>query len=195
MNAPTALAVDRVGNLYIADMNNAVVREVRAGTGIITTVAGNGQGDFGGDGGPATQAKLDLPDAVAVDRAGNLYIADSGNDRVREVHAGTGIITTVAGSGRPGNVNGDGGPATQAQLIFPDGLVLDQAGNLYIADNYNNRIREVQASTGAGDFGGDGGPATQALLDLPDALALDQAGNLYIADAGSNRVRVVRLLR
>ncbi len=142
LSLPTGVAVDNAGNLYVADALDNRVREVHAGSGIITTVAGRGLAEFGGDGGPATQVGLNSPSAVAVDDSGNLFIADSGNNRVREVHVGSGVIATVAGNGQIGHT-GDGGPATRAALSLPEGVAVDGKGNLYIADTLNNRVREV----------------------------------------------------
>ena len=199
LDDPSGLAIDGSGNLYIADTGNDRVRRVDAATGLITTVAGTGEEGFSGDGGPATQAALDEPHGLAFGGAGNLYIADTGNDRVRRVDAATGLITTVAGTGEEG-FSGDGGPATQAALDEPHGLAFGGAGNLYIADTGNDRVRRVDAATGlittvAGTgeegFSGDGGPATQAALDEPSGLAFDGAGNLYIADTRNSRVRRV----
>ena len=140
--------------------------------GTITTVAGNGNEGFSGDGGPATSAWLDAPTGVAVDSAGNLYIADEDNDAIRKVSGGT--ITTVAGNGSAAAFSGDGGPAISASLGAPNGVAVDSAGNLYIADTYNDRIRKVSNGTittvaGNGNYGfsGDGGPATSASLDSP----------------------------
>ena len=172
-----------------------MIREISAG--VIATVAGNGTGGFGGDNVPATSAPLKSPKGVAADATGNLYIADTGNDRIRRVSAG--VIGTVAGNGVLG-FTGDNGPAIGAQLNVPNGIALDATGNLYIADYNNNRIRKVVAgviSTVAGKgtpgFSGDGGLATQAQLNLPYVIALDPAGNLYIADFGNNRLRIVGL--
>jgi sugar lactone lactonase YvrE len=164
--------VDGAGNLYVADSGNDSVREVLASSGIIIIVAGTGIPGFSGDMGPATLAELSSPEGVAVDSAGNLYIADSGNNRVREVFPGTGIITTTLGNGTPG-FSGDGGTASDAQLQlnFPMSVAFDSAGNFFIADTSNGRVRRVDASTGIlttvagnGSSGcsGDGGPATQA---------------------------------
>jgi uncharacterized protein (TIGR03437 family) len=161
----------------------------------ISTVAGNGGYGFSGDGGPAVSAQLYNPSCVAVDSAGNLYICDSGNFRVREVS--NGVITTVAGNGTPG-YSGDSGPATKAQLNGISGIAVDSAGNLYIADEFNNRVRKVSngaITTVAGDgtpgYSGDNGPATSAELSGPSGVAVDSAGNLYICDAGNFRVREV----
>jgi hypothetical protein len=202
LSSPQGVALDAAGNLYIADAHNSRVRKVST-SGTITTVAGNGTFGFSGDGGPATDAGLNSPVGVTVDAAGNLYIADSGNHRVRKVST-SGTITTVAGDGTFG-FSGDGGPATNASLNIPYGVAVDAAGNLYIADPGNSRVREVAASvppllsgtisTVAGDgtqgFSGDGGPATDAGLSGPYGVAVDAAGNLYIADPGDSRVRKV----
>jgi sugar lactone lactonase YvrE len=194
------VAVDGAGNLYIADTDNQRIRKVTASTGIITTIAGNGNYGYSGDGSAATNAELGYPQGVAVDSAGNLYIADTDNARIRMVSASTGIITTVAGNGY--GFSGDGGPATSAELEFPGGLAVDSAANIYIADQGNSRIRKVTASTGiittiAGDYAtgysGDGGPATSAALGGPASVAVDIAGNVYIADSGNNVVREVSL--
>ena len=193
---PTGVAVDAAGNLYIADYGNHRIRGVSP-SGIISTVAGSGTQGFSGDGGPATSASLNYPGSVAVDAAGNLYIADSQNDRIRKVSA-SGIISTVAGNGALG-FSGDGGPASSASLLLPGGVAVDAAGNLYIADSQNDRIRKVSASgiistvagSGAQGFSGDGGPATSALLYGPFGVAVDAAGDLYIGDFHNYRIRKV----
>jgi len=162
----------------------------------IYTLAGNGTQGFSGDNGPATGAELFQPLGVALDSAGNVYVADSSNNRIRKVS--NGVITTVAGNGTPG-FSGDGGPATSTGLNYPSGVALDSAGSLYIADAGDNRIRKVSngvittvAGTGGwGGYGGDGGPATSAWLLVPSGVAVDSAGSLYIADAGNNRIRKV----
>ncbi|TMB73578.1 MAG: hypothetical protein E6J52_11405, partial [Chloroflexi bacterium] len=190
------MALDPAGNLYIADTADHRIRKVTPG-GTISTYAGSGNFGFSGDGGPATAAELNFPRDVALDPAGNLYIADSGNSRIRKVSPG-GTISTYAGSGSRG-FSGDGGPAAAAQLNNPVGMALDPAGNLYIADNANNRIRKVTSGgtistyAGSGSFGfsGDGGPATDAQLGVPVGVALDPAGNLYIADHDNGRIRKV----
>ena len=221
------VAVDHWGNLVIAEGFNDRVRVVAARTGRfyrramkagdIYTVAGDGPPGFSGDGGPATKAELSLPSGVAVDRAGNMVIADEGNSRVRVVAARTGrfygramtagAIYTVAGDGSPG-FSGDGGPATLAGLA-PERVAVDGAGNLVLGDTGNQRVRVVAVRTGrfygqamkAGDVYtvagggtgglGDGAPATKAELDNPYAVAVDGAGNLVIADTFNHRVRVV----
>jgi len=193
LNDPWRIAVDALGNLYIADTGNYRVRKVA--NGVITTVAGNGTQGFSGDGGPATSAQLGSPFGVAVDSAGNLYIADEGKNRVRKVS--NGVITTVAGNG-VGGFGGDGGPATSAQLLFPFGVAVDSAGNLYIADTGNNRVRKVSngvistvAGNGTAGFGGDNGPAISAQLQGPGGVAADSAGNVYVADSNNSRIRKV----
>ena len=232
LNAPADVALDSAGNLYIADCNNDRIRVVATTTGTvfgqsvtagdIYTVAGGGgtPGTFSGDGGPATSAELNSPEGVAFDSAGDLYIADCGNNRIRVVAAKTGTVLgismtagdiyTVAGSSSTGGFSGDGGPATSAELNSPEDVALDSAGDLYIADNCNDRIRVVAAKTGtvfgqsmtaddiytvagngAANYSGDGGPATSAELNSPYGVAFDSAGDLYIADWGNNRIRVV----
>src|SRR6266480_2249440 len=153
LNYPASVALDASGNLYIADPNNNRIRKVAAATGIITTVAGGGSSL--GDGGAATSASLYDPTALALDASGNLYVADQNNHRIRKVDAATGIITTVAGNGSPAFA-GDGGAATSASLNYPDGVALDASGNLYIADQRNNRIRKVIFHVARADFSGDG---------------------------------------
>ncbi len=193
---PIDVALDGAGNLYIADRDNHRIRRVDA-DGIITTVAGSGEQGYDGDGESATAAQLAHPHGMTVDEAGNLYIADTFNHRIRKVDA-DGIITTVAGSGEEG-YDGDGGPAIEAQLDSPHDVALDGAGNLYIADRDNHRIRWVDADgkidtvAGSGEEGydGDGDPAVGAQLDSPHDVALDGAGNLYIADSGNDRIRRV----
>jgi sugar lactone lactonase YvrE len=193
VNNPSAVAVDTAGNLYITDSGNNRVRKVST-SGTITTVAGNGTPGFSGDGGPAADASLNNPSAVAVDSAGNLYIADAHNHRVRKVSV-SGTITTIAGTGGFG-YSGDGGSATSAELYFPQGVAVDAAGNLFIADTNNDRVRKVSVSgtitTVAGNgSSGDGGPAIDASLSFPQGVVVDAAGNLYIADTSNHRVRKV----
>jgi uncharacterized repeat protein (TIGR01451 family) len=194
----SGVAVDGSGNLYIADQYNNAVRKVSP-AGIITTVAGNGTQGFSGDAGRATSAELNLPCGVAVDGAGNLYIADQGNNRIRKVSA-AGIITTVAGNGTAG-YTGDNIAASSAELNNPTAVAVDAAGNVYIADDFNERIREVStqgvistvAGTGAKGYSGDGLAATAAQLNGPVGIAVDGLGNLYIADLGNDRIREVSL--
>jgi sugar lactone lactonase YvrE len=192
LDHPSALALDSDGRLYIVDGNR--LRRVNA-DGTMTTIAGSGRAGSAGDGGPATSAELDGPQAIAVDSAGDVFIADSGNNRVRRVDL-SGIITTIAGSGQPG-FGGDGGPATQARLNAPAGVAIGFGGAILIADSGNNRVRVVAANgtiatfAGTGDMGyaGDGGPATSAVLDGPQCLAVDSNDNVFVADTLNDRVR------
>jgi len=250
-NSPRTVVFDSAGNLYFADSRNNRVRKVDAASGIITTVAGTGEVGFSGDGGPATNAQLNSPRAVGFDSAGNVYVGDSANHRVRKVDV-SGTITTIAGSGvgdgflatdailigprkvvfdSVGNFytadeslvrkislfppiitivagnsisglgfSGDGGLATDAQLSGATDVEFDSLGNLYIADSRNNRIRKVDnltgiittvAGTGAAGFSGDGGPATSASIRRSFGVSVDGEDNLYIADNRNNRVRKV----
>jgi uncharacterized protein (TIGR03437 family) len=189
------VAVDLSGNIYVADSSNRRIRKIA--NGIVTTIAGTGVQGFSGDGGPASSAMLGRPVAITVDADGNLFYADSVNQRIRRISVG-GIISTVAGNGVAA-YSGDGGPATSASLNFPVGVALDAAGNIYVADANNNRIRMITpkgiistiAGDGRGDFSGDGGPAIDAALNIPSDVLVDSGGNLYIADAGNNRIRKV----
>ena len=204
------VAVDASGDIFFADAVSARVREVSAATGLISTVAGTGTSGYNGDNLPARTAQLSAPAGLAVDFAGNLYIADAGNNRIRMMSAATGIIATVAGSGIAG-YNGDNIPAASAQLNAPEGVAVDAAGNIYIADTGNRRIRVVTVSTGliataAGTgtqgYSGDGGPAVAAQFNNPVALAIDGQTNIYVADAtlatstsaASGRIRMVGAL-
>jgi uncharacterized protein (TIGR03437 family) len=195
---PQSVAVDSGGNLFIADLYNYRIRKVTP-AGTISTVAGNGTAGFSGDGGPATSAALSFPKSVAVDGAGNLFVADQFNNRVRKVTP-AGTISTVAGNGTAG-FSGDGGPAISAELNNPTGVAVDGAGNLFIADYYNNRVRKVTpagiissvAGSGTAGFSGDGGPATSAELYDPLGVAVDGTGNLFIADFWNSRIREVTL--
>ena len=207
LDAPEGVAVNSSDDVFIADTGNDLIREVASDFRTFTTIAGTAQdGGFGGDGKAATSAILDFPVGLAVAGAGDLYIADAGNNRVREVTPGAdgllsdGIINTVAGTGTSqGNYNGDGGPATAANLDFPAAVAVDSSGNLYIADSLNNRIRMVNSSQiistvagdGNSDYGGDNGPATQAALDHPFGIAVDSDGDIFIADSYNNRIREV----
>ncbi len=200
LNQPGGVAIDGAGNLYIADTNNNVIRKVNLTTGAISTAAGNGAPGYTGDGGLATSATLNSPEGVTVDAAGDLYIADTNNNAVREVVAATGNISTIAGDGTgvPG-FSGDGSLAIHAKLNAPYGVALDASGNLYIPDSGNNRVRVVNTSgnisTYAGNgtpaYLGDGSAATSAELYSPLGVACDPAGNVYIADARNYVVRKV----
>ena len=196
LSSPEAVTVDGLGNVYVADFFNSRVRKITR-RGLITTVAGNGTAGLSGDGGPATNAQLNGPDGLAIDGSGNLFIAEYNNSRVRKVSP-DGIITTVAGS--PNCCDpGDGGLANQAFVPLPHGIALDQAGNLYIAEWPDSRIRKVTpsgiistyAGVGTRGYAGDGGPAIDAQLNLPWGLAVDRTGNLYLADNQNLRLRKI----
>jgi sugar lactone lactonase YvrE len=191
---PLAVVVGPAGEIYIAEGNR--VREVKK-DGRIATFAGTGAAGYGGDGGPAAQAQLDTPQGLAADSAGNVYIADTLNNRVRRVDT-DGTITTVAGAGEAGYA-GDGKPGREAKLNLPTGLAIGFGDTLFIADTGNNVVRQlgpdgvIQTVAGTGEAGyrGDPGPATSAVLHAPAGLAFDDEGNLYIADTLNQRVRRV----
>ena len=204
LNSPVGLAMDGAQTLYIADELNHRIRQVVASSQIINTVVGNGTAGYSGDGGVGTAAELNSPLGVTVDAAGNFYIADSVNDVIRKVTS-TDQISTVAGNqSLGGGFSGDTGAPLNATLNGPSAVALDSAGNLYIADTANNRIRKVSLGTGTNagtittfagsggtSFSGDGLPAVDASLNAPRGLAFDAAGNLYIADSGNHAIRMV----
>ncbi len=195
LGSPYAVTFDPSGNEYVADNQDNVIRKVDL-DGNITTVAGNGIAGFAGDGGPANVAELNDPRGLAADQAGNVYISDTGNQRVRELRT-DGTITTVAGNGSAG-FSGDGGAATSARINYARGLAVDGLGSVYIADTANDRVRKFTvggsmntfAGNGTAGFSGDG-PAAGVRLNLPRGLAFDSAGHLFISDSGNNRVREV----
>ena len=196
LSVPVGVALDSIGNLYIADEDNSVVRKVDL-NGIITTVVGNGSSGNSGDGGMATNATMVNPSGVCVDAANNLYISDYTAHVIRKVDT-NGIITTVAGTGSSG-YSGDGGQATNAVLHGPNGISIDSAGNLYFADYFNNVIRKVDtngyiwtvAGNGSHGFSGDGGLATSAGLNWPCGSAVSAAGQLYAVDSNDSVIRTV----
>jgi sugar lactone lactonase YvrE len=212
VSRPTGIAVDGEGNLYFSSSWSRV-RKLTGSTGIIETVAGQFATSFGGDGGPAVDALFWDPIPSGVNRAGDIYLADYENSRIRRVTSKTGIVSTVAGSGTcttapapwgvsvcQGSFGGDGGPARSAVLNHAQGAALDSAGNIYISDTLNHRIRRVDTSTGliytiAGNgvsgFSGDGGPALAAQITFPVGIAVDQSGRVYFADESNNRIRVL----
>jgi RHS repeat-associated protein len=221
LNNPYGIAVDLAGNLYIADQGNNRIQQVSAATGDISTIAGSATGTDGDTTtpGPATSALLSAPDGVAVDAKGDVYIADSGNNRVEEIFASggqswgqtmtAGDIYTVAGSATgTSGLSGDGGLAASALLDSPQSLAFSSAGNLYIGDTYNCRVQEIPATTGSGmtrydiytiagspggtcGSTGDGGPALDALLSKPAGMATDANGDLYIADGNNDRIQEI----
>jgi trimeric autotransporter adhesin len=196
---PDGICMDTAGNFYITDEIADVVRKVDKSTGVITTVCGDGGGSFGGDGGPATGANMELPRAACVDLAGNIYVPDYGNHRIRKVNFATGIISTVAGNGTNG-YSGDGSAATSAQISYPTSVSTDINGNIYFSERGNHTVRKITVSTGiistvAGrgtqGYTGDGGLATNAELNEPSCVYVDKHGFLYITDYGNNVVRAV----
>lgn len=199
LNGPSGVYVNAAGDVFITEAFGNVIRKIDAGTGIIHTVAGSGLGAYFGDGGPATSAGLNVPNAITGDTAGNLYFTEYGSSTVRKITASTDIISTIAGTGLPGTST-DGVPAITVPLKHPDGLCVDKMGNVYVVDAQTHRIRKITAATGiistvAGNntygYSGDGGPATMAKLFNPWDVHLDAAGNLYIADASNNAIRKV----
>ncbi len=193
---PLGLAVDTIGNIYICEEGNNIIRKVNT-SGILFTVAGNGVYGFFGDGGIATSAELSRPTGVAVDKKGNIYIADYDDSRIRKVD-NVGIISTFAGNGVR-SYSGDGGPATAAELSYPYQIFIDTVGNILFADEGNNRIRKIDSlgiiSTIAGNgiygYSGDGGPATAAEFRSPSDMIIDKLGDMYIVDNNNYRVRKV----
>ena len=198
LNGPAGLACDRQDNLYVAEIFNSVVRKINAATGIITTVAGCGLSGFAGDGGPAVNARLNGPEGVFVTVGGDIYIADTCNERIRMVDAGTGIIRTITGTGEAG-YNGDGMDARRARLNHPSGIVVDSKGNVYFGDYRNDRIRKVDtdgmistyAGTGVHGYSGDGGPAVEAEINDVYGMAIDREDNVYLIDSLNFAVRKI----
>jgi trimeric autotransporter adhesin len=198
INEPSGVVLDKLGNVFIADNVNNRVRKIDAITGIISTVAGTGTAGYNGDGIQATAANLYQPWNVALDAAGNIYIGDRNNQRIRKVTVSSGIITTIAGTGTAG-YNGDGIQATAADLNYPQGMFIDKTGNVYIADVDGQRIREVNTSgiistvagTGTAGYNGDGIQATAAQLYNPATIYVDTLDNIYIPDYFNNEIRKV----
>jgi hypothetical protein len=195
LHGPNSVTVDALGNVYFVDFFNFRVRKINT-SGVIATIAGVGIGGYGGDGSIGTSAQIN-PHSVAVNKIGEVFIADGTNGVIRKVNS-LGIISTIAGTGVGGNT-GDGGPATSARLNQPHGMAFDTSGNMYFADAANNVIRKIDvfgtitrfAGDGTPGFIGDGGPATAAKLDSPYAVAADKKGNVYIADFKNNLIRKV----
>jgi trimeric autotransporter adhesin len=194
--SPQHMAFDRLGNLYFSQNLGHKIRKIST-TGVISTIAGTGMGGFSGDGGSAVTAQINQPAGLAIDTSGNIYFCDNANCRVRRIAAVTGIITTIAGTGVAG-FNGDGIPASAAQLNYPQGLEIDKSGNIYISDGVNHRVRKIDISgvisTIAGDGsvsgGGDGVPATATACNAWN-VGFDGAGNIYISDGVLYTVRKI----
>lgn len=199
LSGPFNLVFDHDGNMYVSVVGENRVRRVDFITGEISDFAGTGEAGFSGDGGKARKAQLNSPTGLAIDSKGNLFVSDSGNERVRKINLETGIISTIAGTGKTG-FSGDGVVANKARLSNPLGLAIDKQDNLYIVDRGNNRIRKIKAEngvittvvgTGKSGFSGDGGLAKNARLSNPTGIAFDGSDNLYIVDRGNNRIRMV----
>jgi sugar lactone lactonase YvrE len=199
LHAPAGMALSGEGDLFIAERGAHRVRRVLAVSGVIVTAAGTGAPGYAGDNGPAASARFRAPEGVALAPNGDLYVADTGNHVVRRIARATGIVTTVVGTGAPGDA-GDGGPGTAAHLRAPRALAFGPAGDLYIADTGNHRVRRVEmesgiittvAGTGDPGFSGDGGASAEARLHAPCGLAVSPAGAYFIADHVNGRVRRV----
>jgi sugar lactone lactonase YvrE len=196
INEAFGVGVDVSGNVYIADYMNNRIRKVNT-SGIISTIAGNGTGGYSGDGGQATAAEINNSIDAETDGSGNVYIADYRNNRIRKINT-SGIITTLAGNGTSG-FSGDGGQATAAEINSPGGVSVDGSGNVYFADEGNNRVRKVNTlgiistigGNGTANYSGDGGQATAAELSAPYDVSLDATGNVYIADLSNSRIRMI----
>jgi sugar lactone lactonase YvrE len=198
MNEPYGIVLDSKGNLFVADRLNRRVRRIDAGTGIITTLAGDGSRSFSGDGGPASEAGLVEPNGVALDASGaRLFIADVADHRVRAVNLPTGVISTFAGTGR-GRHDGDGGPAASASIFGARAVEVGPDGTVFLLERQGNTLRAVDpatgliktvAGTGAKGYSGDGGPALKATFDGPKELAVDRAGNIFLVDTENHAIR------
>jgi sugar lactone lactonase YvrE len=198
-NLPHEIRFDRAGDFYVTDMQNHAVRKVTTKTGIITTVVGNGQPGYSGDGGPATQAQLNQPHSIQFGPDGALYICDVGNNAIRKVDMKTGVISTFAGTGKPGETP-DGAPIEDTPLNGPRSLDFDKQGNLWVVTRGGNQVLKfdlkagkilIAAGTGKKGFTGNGGPAIDAALSGPKGIAIDRLGNAWLADTESHSIRVI----
>lgn len=198
-NLPHEIRFDQEGNYYLTDMKNHAIRRVDAKTGVITTFAGNGTQGYSGDGGPADKAQLKQPHSLQFGADGSLYICDIGNHVIRKVDMKTGIISTFAGTGKPGPTP-DGAPIAGTPLKGPRSLDVDKEGNLWLATREGNQVFKLDlkagkifhvAGTGEGGFTGNGGPAKEAKLSGPKGIAIDAEGNVWLADCESHTIRVV----
>ncbi len=198
-NAPEGITFDANWNMYVADAGNHVIRKIDGNTHVVTTVAGSGVAGYAGDGGVATLGRLYQPSAVAVDALGSIYVADVANHAIRKVQGG--LISTVAGNGTIGSA-GDGGPAAAATLRYPSGVATDMSGNVYVADQGNNTVRMISATTGiinrtagTGAIGdaGDGGAALDCQMNSPRTVVVDGIGRVLVADLGNHSVRAISM--
>ncbi|MBE2289002.1 MAG: T9SS type A sorting domain-containing protein [Chitinophagaceae bacterium] len=199
LKAPYRICLDKGDNIFIADALNHRIRRISKADGYISTIVGTGSPGFNGDGGTATDAKLEVPQGIFIDDNGNLFICDAISERIRKVELSTGIITSIAGTGSIGN-GGDGGAATNAEFYYPVGLFVNKTGEIFIADWGNKKIRVINptsgvittfAGTGTGGYSGDGGPAINATLDAPLDVYADTNGNILVSEQYNHRVRKV----
>lgn len=196
LSGPNQVTLDGTGAIYVADCKTQTVKRINK-DGSIRVVAGDGEARYNGDGGPALKASMQYPLDVAFDKAGNMYIADGGNHRIRKVDR-AGRISTIAGTGQQGHT-GDGGPAVKATFNFPIALAIDRQGNILVAERHNHCIRKITpagtistfAGTGSEGYSGDGGPAARAQINEPTDVAVDGNNNVYIADLANHRIRKV----
>jgi len=198
-NQPHEIRFDRAGDIYVADMQNHAIRKVNMKTGIITTIAGTGDAGYDGDGGPAVQAQLNQPHSIQFGPDGALYISDMGNNAVRRVDMSTGLISTFAGTGKPGETP-DGAPIEATPLNGPRALDFDKQGNLWLVTHESNQVLrfdaknatiQIMAGSGQKGFTGNGGPAREASLFGPKGLAIDVEGNIWLADTENHSIRVI----
>lgn len=200
-NLPHELRFDAKGDLYVVDMTNHAVRKIDLKTKIITTIAGNGKPGYSGDGGPAKDAQLKQPHSIQFSPGGDLYVCDIGNNVIRRIDMKTGLISTFAGTGKPG-VTPDGAPIAGTPLKGPRSLDFDKQGNLWLATREGNQVFKFDlkagkihhiAGTGAKGFTGNGGPAREATLSGPKGISIDVGGNVWLADCESHSIRMINM--